>query len=206
MRSIRRKQRRGNTLIEFALVSVFLVPLLIGTINIGMRLSHTIQTTQVSRDAGHMFVRQVDFSLLPNQDIIVRVAQGLGMTRTGGDGVVILTKIMYIGQNECTAGGLTLGECTNYQNPVITQRIVIGNVSQRASDFGTPPSNLVASDGNVAMNDYLTNPAVRATNFGNVLVMQPAELAYVSEAYFATPNWDFPTTWVGTGTYARTIY
>jgi hypothetical protein len=207
MRRNNRSKQRGNTLIEFALLSVFLVPLLIGTVNVGMRLSHSIQATQVSRDAGHMFVRQVDFSIDANKDIIVRLAGGMGMTRTGGDGVVILTLVTFVGDSECTGAGLSIPQCTNHNYPVITKRLIIGNAALRSSDFGTPSSSIVNSDGSVDPMDYLTDSSARtSTNFGNLLTLQASELAYISEAYFATPTWDFPTTWSNTGIYARTIF
>ena len=117
MRSLNRQRQKGNSVIEFALVTVFLVPLLLGTVNVGMNLGRSIQVTQVSRDAGHMYVRWVDFSLAGNQEIIVRLAQGLGMSRTDGNGRVTLTKIMFVGQTECEGAGLDVGQCPNYNYP-----------------------------------------------------------------------------------------
>jgi hypothetical protein len=202
-----RRKQRGNSLVEFALISVFIVPLMLGTVSVGMALGRSIQATQVSRDAGHMFVRQLDFSIPANQDIVVRLAYGMGMTRTGGNGVVILSRIMFIGTAECAAGGLTVGQCPNYNLPVFTQRIVIGNPSKRTSSFGTPASNLLLSNGEITPANYLTQASARVQNFGTLLTLQPAELAYVAEAYFEAPEWSFPgTAYTGTGVYARTIF
>ncbi len=206
MRTRAGNRRKGNALVEFALVSIFLVPLLLGTVNVGMNLSRSIQTTQVSRDAGHMYVRNVDFSIPANQDIVVRLAQGLNMTRTAGNGVVTLSRVLFVGPNECAGAGLTLAQCVNVNQPVFTQRIVIGNATLRPSDFGTPPSNLIGSNGNIAALDYLTNPAARTNGFSNLLALQPMENAFVSEAYFISPEWDFPGAYTNTSTYARTIF
>ena len=206
-RSLSCKRKRGNSLVEFALVSVFIVPLMMGTVSVGMSLGRSIQATTVSRDAGHMFVRQVDFSQPANQDIIVRLAHGMGMTRTGGNGVVILSRIMFIGAAECAAGGFTTGTCPNYNMPVFTQRIVVGNVAKRTSHFGTPVSTILTSDGQIVPANYLTQASARVANFTGMLALQPAELAYVSEAYFEAPEWSFPqTVYAGTGVYARTIF
>jgi hypothetical protein len=204
MRCSNQSRRAGNTLLEFALVVGFLVPLLLGTVNVGMNLSRSIQVTQVSRDAGHMFARYVDFSLPGNQDLIVRLAAGLGMTRTGGNGKVILSKIMFVGETECAAGGLTLAQCTNYNQPVILQRIVIGNASLRASAFGEPNPALLDSQGNVA--NYLTDVSARAVGFQGLLALQPGEFAYVSEAFFQSPDYDFPGFSRNSSIYARTIF
>jgi hypothetical protein len=192
--------------IEFALVSVFLVPLLLGTVNVGMNLSRSIQGTQVSRDAGHMYARQVDFSIPANQDLIVRLAGGLNMTRTGGDGVVILTKVMMIGAAECLAGGLAVAQCPNYNQAVIINRIVVGNASMRQSSLGTPPGNLLGSNGDIEMADYLTNSATVAQNFSQILVLQAGEYAFVAESYFSSPEWSFPGSWDNTSVYARTMF
>jgi Flp pilus assembly protein TadG len=206
-RNGRNLRRKGNSVIEFALVSVFIVPLMMGTVNVGMSLGRSIQVTQVSRDAGHMFVRQVDFSQTGNKQIIVRLSAGLGMTANGGNGVVILSRVMYVGEPECVAAGFTVATCPNYDMPVFTQRIVIGNVSKRASDFGTPAANILNGDGSISPANYLTNPTARLNNFNGLLQLQAGELAYVSEAFFDAPEWSFPqTAFENTGVYSRTIF
>ena len=45
-RSLRRRKRRGNNLIEFALVAVFLLALLFGTVNLGMNLGDSMQLVE----------------------------------------------------------------------------------------------------------------------------------------------------------------
>lgn len=206
--AVRRRKRRvaqqGNALVEFALVIGVYLTLLLGAVSLGMGLSRSIQVTQVSRDAGHMYARYVDFSLPGNQDLIVRLAQGLGMTRTGGNGKVILTKIMFVGEAECTAGGVSLPLCVNYNQPVIIQRLVIGNPSLRPSDFGEPNPALLDLQGNVA--NYLTDLSARAVNFQSLLALQPGEFAYVAEAFFRFPDADLPGMFDATEIYARSIF
>lgn len=205
MHSSKRQRQRGNNVIEFALVSVFLIPLLLGTVNVGMNLGRSIQVTQVSRDAGHMYVRWVDFSLPNNQKIIVRLAHGLGMTQTAGNGRVTLTKIMFVGQLECEAGGLDVAQCPNYNKSVIMQRLVIGNDSLRDSAVGEPDPGLVDGEGNIAA--YLTAASARSPGFSSILALQPGEFAYVSEAYFESPEYGFPGfTEEDRSIYARTIF
>lgn len=193
-------------MVEFAFASLFLVPMLLGTINLGMNMTRSIQVTQVSRDAGHMFVRFVDFSQPANQDIIVRLAYGLGMTRDGGNGKVVLTRVMFIGDDECAAGGLTTAQCTNHSQPVITQQIIIGDDLLRTASFGEVPSNYLNAKGEVAQNDYLTDINTRAVGFQPLLALQPGEFAYVAEAYFEAPEYDFPGFFESGRLYARTIF
>ena len=206
MRHPKRRNQRGNTMVEFALVSVFLIPLLLGTVNVGMNLSRSIQVTQVSRDTGHMYVRFVDFTEAGNKDIIVRLAQGLGMTRDGGQGQVVLSKLMYVGEDECDAASLTLAECSNYGFHVFAQRVYIGNRSVGASHFGQPPDDLLDDKGEIGAMDYLTDPRTRAYNFHQLLPLESGEFAYVSEAIFDAPEFDFPGFFDDSRLYARTIF
>jgi hypothetical protein len=199
----RRRGQKGTEIVEFALVMLFLIPILYGTFVVGLNLRRSIQVTQVSRDAGHMYARSVDFSDSANQNLIVRLAQGLNITATGGSGVVILSTIEFIGQAQCTAAGLSSSGCTNLNQPVITQRIVIGNSGAHASAFGSPTANLIGSDGNVA--NYMTDTSAVAQGFSSVLTLTAGQIAYVSEVYVPSTNYAMPG-YQSTGVYCRTIF
>lgn len=202
----RRKKSRGNTVMEFALVSVFLIPLLFGTYSIGMSLTKSVQVSVVSRDAGAMFMRYVDFTLPQNKALIVRIASGLGMTANGGNGVVILSQVMYVGDAECATGGYTPGTCPNYHQTVFVKRVVVGNASIYSSQFGTPNSGLLQSDGSISYTNYLTQASCRANNFGSVLSLLAGEYAFISEAFFLTPDLDLPGYRSNTSVYQRNIF
>lgn len=194
--SRRRKNQRGIEITEFALFSILLIPLFLGVTSTGIALGKAIQTAQVARDAGHMFVRQVDFSQNANKDLIVRVAKGLNMTRTSGNGKVTLTQVLMIGNNECLAGGLQPAQCGNLGYAVITQRLVVGNDGLTTSTVGNPPSGLLNADGTIDPPDYLTNSSCRANTLSNangtgLLTLLPAERTYIAEAYFTAPELAF---------------
>ncbi|MEZ5399328.1 MAG: hypothetical protein R2729_06635 [Bryobacteraceae bacterium] len=212
-----RKNRKGNTLLEFGLVAIFLVPLFLGTVNLGMNLGRSVQVSQVARDAGHLYVRQMDFSLSGSKDLIVRMSTGLGMTTNGGNGTVILSRVLKIGPAECQAGtGSTA--CGNLGQVVHTQRYVIGNSSLKSSEFGTPSSAIILTTavpsqglkaGDIRPSDYTTNASAVATGFATVLPgMVDGETAYVAEAYFSSPDWSLQQNYTSTapGVYARSIY
>jgi Flp pilus assembly protein TadG len=184
----RLKSRRGNAIIEFALCVTFLLPLAIGSMSIGIDLSHSMQASQVVRDAGHMYARSTDFSQTSMKNVIVKVASGLNMTTNGGDGVVIFSTIMRIGTPQCTAGGLNTSTCTNRNKYVVTHRVTIGNTSFGTSRYATPAANIVQSDGDIAANNYLTNNTVVDEDFGNQLTLADGEVAYVVESYFKSLN------------------
>lgn len=197
--SLRRKKQRGNEVIEFALVVSLLFPFLFGTIVVGLSLGRSVLVTQVSRDAGHMYSRSVDFSVPANQSLIERLAQGLDIHVTGGTGVVILSTIMFVGQAQCDAAALS-GGCTNLNQPVFINRIVVGNPSAHSSAFGTPTTD---STGHVS--NYLTDPSARASAFAAVLPLQAGELAYVSEVYVPSADYSLPY-YKSTGVYSRTVF
>ncbi len=206
---VRRKLRggqRGNTIIEFAMVSTILIPLLMGTVNIGMNMSRSVQVTQLSRDAGHMFVRSVDFTNETNKNLLVRIGQGLGITTDGGNARVTLSRVMRIGANECQAGGREIYQCPNYQQTVITQQIIIGDAQKRHSDLGDVPTSLLGEKNEIDADDYLTDYRVRAQGFEQILALQPGEFGYVSEAYFESGEFQFPGFFDQSQIYSRTIF
>lgn len=199
MHRSRKSRNRGNAVIEFALVITPLVLMLMGTVVVGLNLGRTVSVSQIARDAGSMYVRGVDFSKDGNKDIIVRLAQGLGMTRTGGQGVVILSKVTWVSEEQCME--LNLNPCNANQH-VITQRIIIGNASLRASSLGTPSAALLDSLGQV--NNYMAERSAVA-NFPFVQLSR-GEFAYVAEAYFRSPDLSLPGFHSGDGVYARAIF
>jgi Flp pilus assembly protein TadG len=197
MRLIQRKAERGTSVLEFAFVAPVLAIILMGVVVIGLNLGRATQVAQIGRDAGSMYVRGVDFAQTGNQQILVRLSQGLGMTTTGGNGVVILSKVTFIAANGCTL------PC-NAGQYVVTQRVVVGNSTLRTSSFGPAGSVTLDSEGDVA--NYTTDPNAIATGFGNILVLNVGEFAYVSEAYFPSPDYDLAGFDTGTGVYARTLF
>lgn len=199
------KKEAGNALIEFALVATFALPLLLGTVVVGVTIIRGVQTSQVGRDAGHMYAMNVDFSQSANQDVIVRLAQPRTMTRTGGDGVVILSKIIKVYQVDCAAAGLSSGSCTNLNETVFTHRVVIGNSSLRRSAF-QPAGSTLSVDAQCNVLNPLTDTNARATNFSSLLAQNAGDIAYVSEAYFSSPDLGFQSYLPVTGNYARSIF
>lgn len=175
--SNRRKKQGGSNVVEFALVVTPLVMLLLGVTTTGLALGRSVQVAQVCRDAASMYVRGVDFSKAGNKDVLVRLAQGLNLTRAGGSGVIILTKVTYIPQSKCTA--LALNPC-NGNKHVMTQRIVVGNAGLRSSSLGTPNAGLLDAQGLVT--DYIKETSAVATF--PMMTLADGQYAYVAETFF----------------------
>jgi len=206
MSRVRQKREGGNVIIEFALVSVFLIPLLFGTFSIGMSLTKTVQASVVARDAGAMFMRYVDFSLAANRNLILRIANGMGMTDSGGNGQVVMTKIMMIGTAECAAGGLTIANCPNYQRNVVVKRFRIGNAAIYSTPYGSPSAGIIQTNGEITLSNYLNNTSARADGFASVMTLNAGEVAHVAEAFFLTPEIDLPGYRGNTNVYQRNIF
>lgn len=204
---IRRKKREGGSaVVEFALSTMFWVPLLVGTSVVGTNLMRALQIAQVTRDAGHMYAYGVDFSLTANKAILVRLAKGLDISADGGSGAVVLSTITRIGTLQCAAGGLTVERCPNYNHAVLVRRIVVGNPNVGISKFVTPQSNVIGSSGYIPAATYLTNASVRAPKFANLLTLPAGQPAHMAETRFNSTDVDWGTVMAGGVVYDRVIF
>jgi Flp pilus assembly protein TadG len=215
----RRKHRQGgSTLVEFALVAPYLLIIFFATVGLGLVMGRYIQAVQVCRDIAHMYSDGLDFTKPTMQNIALQLASGTGMTANGGNGVIILSRIVTVYQADCNSAGYP-NTCNNLNNQVITQRIVVGNSSLRQSSFGTPTASLMDGSGNISPSVYLqnTDPSVVATGFGAVLTaasetLVQGQAVYMAEVYFAYPDISYLfgcvycQASVGNGAYARFIY
>jgi len=192
VKTVRRRGREeGSALIEFLLASIFLIfPLLLGTIVFGLSLVRANQVAEVCRDAGHMYAYGVDFSQPSSQNMLVQLAQGLNMTTSGGNGVVILSTVTLLAANDCVAGGFASGACPNLGQTVFTRRIVIGNSQLHTSAFGNP-AGIVGSGGNIQAADYAASASAVASNFSSVIPLPAGQFAYVAEAFVVSPDFKF---------------
>jgi hypothetical protein len=115
-------------------------------------------------------------------------------------------------QADCTAAGLTAGQCSNLGQLVFVNRMVTGNSGLRTSNYGTPPANLVNSQGNIAASDYLTKAslvvtggmATELTNAG--LVLSDGDIAYMTEFFESMPDLSFLGVGGSSGVYAKAIF
>ncbi len=194
-----RHRRRGSTLMEFALIAPILMGMLITSFSVGMALSRTVQAGQVCRNTNVLVVRGFDLSQPQNQALVVRMANGLGLNLPGtynpdpnGKAVVILTKVIKVGNNAC-ARGITAWDgnpssCPNYGRYVIAKRLVIGNGSRWTSKCGNPGStpnsygdisdyNIAMSTGDIAQNfsDVPGSPTI--------ITLALDEFAYIAEVF-----------------------
>jgi hypothetical protein len=172
----RSRAEKGVTVLEFALVVPTLILLISGIATVGLNLSRLIRVAELARSAGSMYVRSVDFSKPGNQDVLVRLSDTLGITRTGGNGAIVLSKVTFLPQSKCIE--LRLSPC-NGDKHVITQRITIGNGSLFQSNIASPAAGLL--DGQGIVRNYMREASAIAT-LPN-LTLAEGQFAYIAEAY-----------------------
>jgi hypothetical protein len=204
------REQSGSTLLEFALASLVYIPLTLGVVGLGLSLGSYITALQTTRDSAHMFARGIDFASDANKDIVVRLAAGLNLTRTSGNGSVVFSKIITPTEEDCAAAGLSSSSCRNQGSPVVTHRVRLGDNSRLTSHYGTPAASLISSEGNIAASDYLTNSTVLAGSFAAEattagLVQERGEIAYLVEGYFTVPSLMFLGYATG-GMYCRFLF
>ena len=228
----RRRCQGGQEIMEFGLVALLIyTPLLLGTFVVGMNLVKTIQAKNTIRDLADMYIHGADFSDGGYQTLTKTIASGLNLqsptyssgtqtrddTGTSGDGIVWISKIMYVG----SGGGSNAG------NFVWVQRVRIGNssliTSAHASVLGDPttiPSADFLSDGEVDTSQVdirnNTNAKLGTTGQANMIAqwitpLSPAsrtalvdgQYIYVVEGYFQTPQFSMGGAYASNGVYAR---
>jgi hypothetical protein len=180
-------------MIEFVLATGLLIlPILFGLITIGLSLVLANQVTEVCRDTGHMYAYGVDMSQTASQTLVTtQLAQGMGMTNTGGNGVIYLSTITYVDGSSCTASGLAAnsGSCPNINSYVVVKRLSIGDTTTKNSSYAPSiTASIIQPGGTIKSADYLTNASVRASNFSSVITLTVGQFAYVSELYTNPPT------------------
>lgn len=210
-----KRSESGAAMIEGAFSTLLWVPLLLGTLFYGSEFVQALQLVQVTRDAGHMFARQVPFTTSAtsqNQMLLARLGQQLGLATLDGSGnvtganttgpmVLILTAIQNVDGTACLAyAGTTT--CPNLGMWVVTRQITIGNAGLRKSNYlpnGVPASELDPSTGVVLSTTsggftypyYLSDAALQLQNFtaipiDNVAGFPSDTPVYMAEGFLQT--------------------
>lgn len=201
-----RRRERGSTALEFALVIIAAMPLFFGTVGLGITMGRGIQAIQVTRDVGHMFGLNMDFSQTGAQLVVAKLAQDYSLNATSGTAVLIFSRVQKISATNCSAATVP---CNNQGYAVFTYRYVMGNSSLRSSDFGTPPAGYVGSNGSISATNYLQYTTVRAANFDTVMNLADGEYTSMVEGFFRQPDINFLQpgfSQANQGTYVRVFF
>jgi hypothetical protein len=189
-------KRKGSATVEFGLAGSFIfLPMLAGLASVGMSMVMAIQVVGLNRDAGRLFAGGVDFSeasssqsATSSRGLLLKLAGGLNITDTGGNGVIILSEFDGTGPNTA----------------VCSRRIVVGNASLKASSYANPSAAVLDEDGSVT---NLSDPSAAVNaSFMTLLPMTQGQVAYLVETYFSTSQYDWTGLLNGTGIYAKAIF
>ena len=197
-----KKSESGHSIMEFALVAMPTVVMLLGVVVVGVDLGRSVESNQICRDAGAMFVRGLDFSQTGNQQVLVRLGQNMNLQTTGGDGLVTLSKITFLPDPSC--GTPPDPNCTTGKN-VLMLRIVFGDTTLPATRFPTTGAVTEDSLGNVS--NYTTDPNAVIANFStSALQLKPNEISYVAETYFRTADVSMGSFQSNPGVYSQAFF
>ena len=228
----RRKTQSGQEIVELFFAFVLFMPIFLGAFVVGMNLIRSIQANQVCRDLDDMYIHGGDFSTYPLQQEAQRLAQGLNLqigasfagneqsnTGNGGNGLVTVTQIMWIGGTTSTScGSVGAANCTNQSSFVFTQQMQFGNgtlANAGTVSVGQCPSAIVNSSGIVQ--NYITDSraALSGTaqtnmqnlwqNDANSTPLTDQQVAYIVETYFQSPDLSVGGL-SGNGVYARYFF
>jgi hypothetical protein len=191
---IARRRRKGNFLVEMALVSWVLLYMLVGSFQMGLMLIRAIQAGGLCRNGNVLMIRGIDLSQTINQELLLRTAPSLGINQSGswlpsstGAGVVILSQVYYVGPLECSNGVSdfdgTTSTCPNLGQYVIAMRLNIGNTAQGSSVVGNP-SSTPQSNGFLTANQICTvSGDIAASTFSSIITLTSDQYTWVSEVY-----------------------
>ena len=183
------RDRRGQAIAEFALSLPFLILISVGTFALGVVIDRHLTVTQLVRNAGNMYARGVDFTLVQNKELLLKAADGMEMTVDDGQGVIYLSTVILSQEGD------------NEGDPVVSERIVIANASLHDSAVAMPTT--VLPNGEVVDYDNDANavaslpPGVEL--FGN-------ERIYVAETFHDPQNLVFEGIFVPQGLYSAAFF
>jgi hypothetical protein len=181
--------------------------MMLGVVVVGIDLGRSVQVGQLCRDSGSMFVRGVPLYQSAAQGVIVRLGQNLNLQLTGGDGLVILSKIQSVPNTAVCGnpGTTTYVNCAagNYIN-VLVQRIIFGDTTLPGTHF--PTAGSVTFDATDQVNNYLTDSNAAVPTFSTTLQLQQNETSYVAETYFRAPVVNLGFFQGAPGTYAQAFF
>lgn len=195
----RYRRERGNSLVEFALVAAFLVPLLGGMFTIGSAMVRGQQVQQLNRDVGSMWVRNVPMTNTDSRRLVARLARGLDFgtpePSATGSGIIYLSEIYRVAERDCAEGGYVppfYPGCP-LREYVFTRRIALGNTTLTRGRFARSGGPVgMNSEGRIAMADALGNPVnlvvsgsmkVNRTDTTGALHLEPGNSTRVAETY-----------------------
>jgi len=159
-----------------------------------------------------MYVRGVDFAQSGNQSELARIGQSLNLQTSGGDGIVILSKVTFIPDPSSSCGqpaDTGYSTCTVGQYR-LAQRIIFGNsTSLPGTHYTTSGSVTYDSEGNVSSPNYAnytSGTAATINNFSSTMTLYPGQYIYIAETYFQAVDLALPGFQSSPGIYSVSFF
>jgi hypothetical protein len=192
------RSRRGNAVVELAIVMPALVATLFGVVSGGLVFDRYMTVVQLSRNGASMFSRGMNFALDQNKDLLL-LGQELEITRNSGEGVAYLTRVVMAPAGKGNEGQL-----------VIAERHVIGNPNFAPSAVGRP-DDLIWPDPDKSgptgdVKDYFDEPSAVATVPAALMTLPLGESMYISEVYHTSQGLTFGRFWKDSGRMSAIAY
>jgi hypothetical protein len=178
---MKRCNSRGQTIIEFLFVLLWAVPFLLITIALGINLIEGLEVMQLARDAASMYARKVDFTQPSTQAVLDDVGNGLNLVSgnaTTSKAVVVMSELTYMDVNACNAAVAAKCVCSNHDQWVFAQYLVLpsgSDIASKSTYAVGDPSSIAGTDGTIPMCDsktfksYSNSPAAQAkANFSDL--------------------------------------
>ncbi|MDA0206719.1 MAG: pilus assembly protein [Acidobacteria bacterium] len=194
-----RRDRRGNAIVELAIGLPVLIMLMFGVVTGGLIFDRYMTVVQLARTGASVFSRGADFSVTANKNLLLLGSEALGMTATGGNGVMYLTRIQLSPPGGSNAGQL-----------VIAERHVIGDPAFHASYVGTPNSQIWPDPDeplpNGLVDDRNNQSTAIATVPATLNTLPLGESMFVVEVYHRSSELRFGNVWGNSALMASKVY
>ena len=189
---------RGNAILEFAICLPVLVMALLTAISGGMWFDRYMTIVQVGRNSAAMFSRGMNFSIDANKDLMLLAAADLQINKTGGAGVIYLSRVVQAPPGSANDGSL-----------VVAERFVIGDPNFKPSTIATPASS-IWPDPDVPgptgdVKDYQEEASAVANVPSSLTTLPLGERMFVSEVYHDAGDLNFGSPIIGDELVLRNI-
>lgn len=199
-KKIRFLGRDGNAIVEFAVCLPVLVVALFTVVTGGFWFDRYMTVLQLGRTGASMFARGMNFSADANKDLLLMASQGLSMQKTGGKGVIYLTRLVQAPPGSANDGQM-----------VVAERFVIGDSAIRPSKIGTPSGSIWPDTTqplpNGDVQNYQDEPSAVATVPSSIMTLPLGESMFVTEVYHDSQDLNFGKSFITTPLQmATTVY
>ncbi len=186
-------------MVELAIGLPVLTLLMFGVISGGLIFDRYMTVVQLARTGASVFSRGTDFSVTANKNLLLLGSEALGITATGGNGVIYLTRVQLAPPGSDNEGKL-----------VIAERHVIGDPTFRTSYVGTPDDDIWPDPDeplpNGLVDDRNDEPSAVANVPSTLNTLPLGESMFIVEVYHRSEDLRFGPAWGDSSLMSAKVY